>query len=112
MRLSINYMDEEEIVPKKLNVRTEKIVSLYVEKGLSMTEIAKLLSISFFTVNSRLKKAGVPIRGQGRQFSSIDNEELLKDRQQGMSLRQLAKKHGVSYQTVANRLESLNADKV
>ena len=84
-------------MPKQIkNINLELLLQMY-EEGKTLAELSKEFGISYTAVRNRLKKAGQKIRKQG-----VVPIELPEDLGEG-SLRSIAKKHGVSYQTIANR---------
>ena len=83
-------------MPKKLQLNEKRVLRLY-EKGDNINQIAKKLDVSYTAIRNCLLRNGVQLRKQG-----LPPIELPKDLGEG-SLRSLAKKYGVSYQTIANR---------
>ncbi len=84
-------------MPKQVkNIDLTLLRKLY-EEGATLTELSKKFKVSYTAIRNRVLKAGCTIRKQG-----LPSVNLPEDLGEG-SLRQLAKKHGVSYQTIANR---------
>ena len=83
-------------MPKQVKINAKKAVSMY-NNNVSIADIAKKYAVSYTAVRNLLIREGVVLRKQG-----VIKIDLPEDLGEG-SLRKLAKEHGVSYQTIANR---------
>ncbi len=90
-------------MPKKFKkeVNLDLLKKLY-EEGATIASLAERFKMSYTAMRNRMVKAGCELRKQG-----LKEIELPADLGEG-SLRELAKKHGVSYQTIANRKKQDN----
>ena len=78
------------------------LIDRYVEKRMSLSEVAKEFETTHQTIKNYLVSFGIPLRGRGGDNSSkavdITYEDYLK-----MTYEELAKKYDVSPYTVWNR---------
>jgi len=78
------------------------LIDRYVEKGLSLSEIAREFNTTHMTVKNYLTRFGIPLRGRGGDNSTksvnITYEDYVK-----MTYEELAKKYEVSLYTVWSR---------
>jgi len=83
-------------------VDTEEVRRLYVDEGQSAADIADRLGCSTSAVYHRLTGAGVPRRSRGSRRTAHPGDAVLRRlySEQGLSLRQIAYRHDVSYQGV------------
>lgn len=84
------------------DVSDDEIVRLYVDGGLSAAEVAEQLGCSASLVFARLARRGVPRRDRGatRRGRPGDSELAHLYGEGGLSLRDLARRYGVSAQAV------------
>jgi transposase-like protein len=84
------------------DISSDEIVRLYVDGGLSAAEVAEQLGCSASLVYVRLARRGVPRRDRGarRRRRPADSELAHLYGEGGLSLRELARRYGVSAQAV------------
>lgn len=77
------------------------LITLYVNKELSTTQIAQLFHVNPSTISNRLREAGIHLRGNCRHFPK---EDIVESYKQGLSVTNLAKKYATSYCVIRNIL--------
>lgn len=84
------------------DISDDEIIRLYVDRGLSDAEIAEQLGCSASLVYARLARRGVPRRDRGARHRRRpgDSELARLHGEGGSSLRDLARRYGVSAQAV------------
>lgn len=86
------------------------LVDRYVEKRMSLSEVAKEFGTTHMTIKNYLTRFGIPLRGRGGDNSSraidITYEDYVK-----MTYEELAKKYKCSLYTVWARTRSFPAKK-
>ena len=95
-----------------LNNQEEEIRRLY-EEGISGTEIAKLMGVSYPSIYEFIRRKQFDARPIVHKsiFDGHDGE-LLQMRQSGMTLKQIGKYFGVKANTVLHRIQKLQAQSI
>ena len=83
----------------------EEIKKLYIEEGLSTTQISKKFETDATTINKRLKKQGIKVQDK-RIRNDLDDEEIKKLYiEEELSTYQIGEKFGVYHSTINKRLK-------
>ena len=87
---------------RKIHIDEAVLKKLYIEEGKSITEIAEILSCSYFTIFKRCKEYKIPPRGP--KITGI-TESLLEKLyvEEGKTTREIAKQLGCSFETIRKR---------
>lgn len=78
------------------------LIDRYVEKQMSLHEIAKEFGTTHQTIKNYLHRLGIPLRGRGGDNSTKQVEITYKE-YQSMTYNELAKKHGITLYMVWSR---------
>lgn len=94
-RAAVRRAARERMIPR------EKLYQLYVEEGLSMREIAKLLGTALSNVQLWIKDYEIPIQRMGRKSVRPSKEQLVVDLKMLGSQTAVANKYGVTRPAVS-----------
>mgnify|MGYP001065304300 FL=1 len=98
-----------------INIKKEQLEELYINKNMSLREVASVLGISISTVYRKLLKYEIPVRSisegkKGRDPHNkgvitkefqVDKELLYNDYyKENMSLREICSKHSIAFKTL------------
>lgn len=102
---------------KKLTCEKEKLIELYVRKGKTIYEIAKIYGIGTNTVYKKLRDFGIDtsrrIRDKklGYNILDLNKQEICKMYQKEKSLREIGEKYHVSQSVIGKRLKEWKVPK-
>jgi len=95
-----------------MKISKEELDDLYINQKMSSREIAKKLEISHRTVLDRMEKFGIKRRTRNEVKKLSIDKKMLEDLyvNQRLSLREVAKKLGVSTRTILRRMKEFDIE--
>ena len=98
---------------KRLDIDIELVVDMYVNQGMTLTEIAKILDADRSTIKQRLKEKNITIKSSAQVSREISEKQIDIEKMVDMYVNQktkaaeIGKKLNINQSTVYNKLKQL-----